>query len=194
MTVTLSEEGHDSRYCDARKRQGDGTCTRPAGWGTDHVGIGHCKLHGGSTTAQAARADRDRLEANTRAVLAELDVAPVTDPLHALLELAGQTLAWQSATAELVNRLENIRYAGSNGAEQLRAEIALYERAMDRASSVLSSIARLNIEERVARVTERQAEVVTGAVVAGLTAAGVTGEQLVVAQRAAAQHLREHAG
>ncbi|WP_326768657.1 hypothetical protein OG978_32705 [Streptomyces sp. NBC_01591] len=127
-------------------------------------------------------------------MLAELDVAPVTDPLHALLELAGQTLAWQSATAELVNRLENIRYAGSNGAEQLRAEIALYERAMDRASSVLSSIARLNIEERVARVTERQAEVVTGAVVAGLTAAGVTGEQLVVAQRAAAQHLREHAG
>lgn len=35
--------------CGARRRQGDGTCNRPAGWGTGHVGIGACKLHGGTT-------------------------------------------------------------------------------------------------------------------------------------------------
>lgn len=33
--------------CGARRKQGEGTCTRPAGWGTPHVGIGRCKLHGG---------------------------------------------------------------------------------------------------------------------------------------------------
>lgn len=35
--------------CGAKKRTGEGTCTRPAGWGTDHVGTGRCKLHGGCT-------------------------------------------------------------------------------------------------------------------------------------------------
>lgn len=189
-----SEDGHDSRHCGARKRQGEGTCTRPAGWGTQHQGTGRCKLHGGATTAQTTGAERVRAEAETRAVLADLDVAPVDDPLRALLDLAGQTLAWQQATAALVNRLDGVRYSGMNGAEQLRAEVGLYERAMDRASSVLSAIARLNIEDRVARVTARQVDVVTGAVVAGLTAAGLTGDQLVTAQRATAQHLREHTG
>jgi hypothetical protein len=34
--------------CGAKKRAG-GICTRPAGWGTPHPGVGACKLHGGST-------------------------------------------------------------------------------------------------------------------------------------------------
>ncbi|GAA2946137.1 MULTISPECIES: hypothetical protein [Streptomyces] len=195
MAADRSDGDHDSsRYCGAKKRQGEGTCTRPAGWGTKHAGTGCCKLHGGSTGTQTVRAERVRVEAETKAVLADLGVAPVGDPLRALLDLAGQTLAWQQATAALVNRLDGVRYAGMNGSEQLRAEVGLYERAMDRASSVLSAIARLNIEDRVARISEHQADVVTAAVVAGLTAAGLTGDQLITAQRAAAQHLREHAG
>lgn len=35
--------------CGAKKRQGEGFCTRPAGWGTDHAGVGRCKFHGGAT-------------------------------------------------------------------------------------------------------------------------------------------------
>jgi hypothetical protein len=35
--------------CGAKTR--DGTpCAHPAGWGTDHPGVGRCKLHGGSTS------------------------------------------------------------------------------------------------------------------------------------------------
>lgn len=33
--------------CGAKKRQG-GRCSMAAGWGTNHPGIGKCKLHGGS--------------------------------------------------------------------------------------------------------------------------------------------------
>ena len=36
-------------FCNSRTKQGKSFCERPAGWGTDHVGIGRCKLHGGST-------------------------------------------------------------------------------------------------------------------------------------------------
>src|SRR3990172_10134718 len=35
--------------CNSRKKDGSGHCMRPAGWGTDHVGVGRCKLHGGSS-------------------------------------------------------------------------------------------------------------------------------------------------
>jgi|GEM_PF-3592948 len=33
--------------CGAKKKQGEGVCQQPAGWGTDHPGEGRCKLHGG---------------------------------------------------------------------------------------------------------------------------------------------------
>jgi hypothetical protein len=190
MTVPLSGEGHDSHRCGARKRQSEGTCTRPAGWGTDHPGTGHCKLHGGATAAQTTQAARQRAEEQIRAVLAELDTPAIGDPLSSLLKLAGQVIAWQEATAALVNRLTSIRYEAAGGGEQLRAEVALYERAMDRAAHVLSAIARLNIEERLTRVTERQADAVIGAIDTALAAAGVTGQEAARAKQAAARHLR----
>ena len=34
--------------CGAKRKKG-GHCTLAAGWGTTHVGIGRCKIHGGST-------------------------------------------------------------------------------------------------------------------------------------------------
>jgi hypothetical protein len=36
--------------CDANLRLRPGeTCSQPAGWGTDHVGTGRCRFHGGAT-------------------------------------------------------------------------------------------------------------------------------------------------
>lgn len=43
-------------FCGARNRNGKGTCTQPAGWGTTHVGVGACKYHLGSTSVATARA------------------------------------------------------------------------------------------------------------------------------------------
>ncbi len=35
--------------CIARTKKDGSPCRRPAGWGTDHVGEGKCKLHGGAS-------------------------------------------------------------------------------------------------------------------------------------------------
>jgi hypothetical protein len=35
--------------CGGKARTGGKLCTQPAGWGTDHLGQGRCKLHGGCT-------------------------------------------------------------------------------------------------------------------------------------------------
>ena len=42
---------HDKSYkiCGAKTKRGT-PCKRPAGWGTNHVGEGRCKLHGGAST------------------------------------------------------------------------------------------------------------------------------------------------
>ncbi|MFE5037179.1 hypothetical protein [Streptomyces sp. NPDC056683] len=185
--------GGDGPKCGAQKRQGKpgDLCTFVAGWGTDHVGFGHCRLHGGNTRTQRTSAREQMADAEARQVLATLDVAPVADPFAALSRLAGQVLAWQEAISSIVNDLgERLRYEGASGSEQLRAEIALYERAMDRTGHVLGMIAKLNIEDRMARVTERQADALVSALEAALAAAGVTGQQADEARKAAARHLR----
>jgi hypothetical protein len=89
-------------------------------------------------------------DAEARQVLAELDVTPVTDPFAALDQLAGQAVAWQRAVAGILNRLsaDRIRYEGASGAEQLRAEVALYERAMDRTAQILTAMGRLKLADR----------------------------------------------
>lgn len=44
--------------CGAKKRQGPGCCSQVAGWGTDHVGEGRCKLHGGASRIKSGRWSR----------------------------------------------------------------------------------------------------------------------------------------
>jgi hypothetical protein len=38
--------------CNARRTDGSGYCGQPAGWGTDHNGVGRCKFHCGNTPNQ----------------------------------------------------------------------------------------------------------------------------------------------
>lgn len=181
MTVPVTQAGHDGPRCGARKRQGDGTCTQTAGWGTDHVGFGACKLHGGSTGTQVVAAERQRIEVQARRLLADLgDAEPVTDPLGELQRLAGEILGLKNIAGRLVDGLDSLRYTAANGTEQLRAEVGVYERAVDRTERVLTSMVRLGTEERQTRLAEAQAAVVVAVLSGALDDAGVTGE---VAQR-----------
>ena len=71
-----------SPKCGGKKHQGGGTCTRPAGWGTDHPGYGRCKLHGGCVPSgrkaalDAAGAELEALR-RIRSVVAREPVEPV---------------------------------------------------------------------------------------------------------------------
>ena len=48
-------------YCNARKTDGSGYCQQPAGMGTDHLGYGRCKFHGGDSPS-GDKAVLDELE------------------------------------------------------------------------------------------------------------------------------------
>lgn len=153
-----------------------------------------CRIHGGAAPQSLKKAKQRMAEAaveeETRRALAVLDVQPVDNPLTALSEVAGQILAWKDRLSFRVNALNQIRYEDDKGAEQLRAEVALWERALDRSVTVLGTIARLNIDERLAAISEKQAGVVIAAIEAALSHAGVTGERAVEAKKVAARHLR----
>lgn len=195
--MPATSDGHKAPYgadkpkCGGARRQSTGTCERPAGWGTPHPGAGRCKLHGGCIPTVVTSEARKAVEREARAAFGRLaDVStPVADPLTALADLAGHVGAWMQFLADRVADLQTLAYSGEAG-EQVKGEIVLFERALDRCNTVLGTYARLNIDERLARISEQQADMVLKALGAGLDAAGVTSDRRPIALRAAAGHLR----
>lgn len=171
--------------CKGKRRDG-APCGNAAGKGTDHVGSGNCKYHCGSTETGRKAALTERAER----ILYQYDAPPAANPLQALQALAGRVLAMERAIGDTVNDLGNIRYGTDEGGEQLRAEVAVLERAMDRAGKLLVDIAKLNIDDRLARIEETKARVIIEAVEVALAVAGVRGQAAIEGKRAAAQHLR----
>lgn len=150
-----------------------------------------CRMHGGKTPKARARAAAVGVEREARRALADMDLQPVDNPLAALAMHAAEVMALRDYLRDAVSRLEALRYEGGTG-EQLRAELGAYQSALRDTTSVLTSIARLNIDERLVRITQQQVAVVVAAVHAGLDAAGVTGEARERARAATAAALRKH--
>jgi len=146
-------------------------------------GAEKCRMHlGKKTTALKVEREAERL-------LYRRDATPVDNPLEALQSLAGRALALEQTIGGIVNDLSSLRY-GNEGGEHLRAEVAVLERAMDRCGRLLVDIAKLNIDERLARIGEQQANLITAAVVAVLDELGLSPEQQTEARRGVARHLR----
>lgn len=178
-------------------------CRKPAEPGQDV-----CDKHGGKSPQAKSAAARRIVEAELMELAEDLVGAPVDNPLTELANLAGRSRAWMELLQKRVEKLlesgtdtegeeghnsgksNGIRYQAGAG-EQIRAEIQLYERAMDRLGKFLADFGRLRIDERLAKISERQADTVIGAIEAALNAAGVRDQtQRTAAKQAAARHLQ----
>jgi hypothetical protein len=115
---------------------------------------------------------------------------PITDPLRALAEIAGEISRWKDLMGAHVADLKTVAYRSLEGGEQIKGEVLLYERALDRCAAVLASIAKLNIDERLAAIDERQAALVERAVIATLDTLNLTAEEKTGAVRTLTRHLR----
>lgn len=91
--------------CGAKKRQTDGMCTQPAGWGTDHPGFGRCKLHGGKTPTQNKRAAIDAVKAS-QSHAGHFGQQIAIDPHDALLALVREAYGNVTFLRSLVQELE----------------------------------------------------------------------------------------
>lgn len=153
--------GHESHQigacCGALLRDKSGRfCKRPAGAGTDHVGAGPCKLHLGSTRNHRKAAHLKLAERAAAESLADEGYEPVTNPIEVLADVAGQARGWLARCASLVANIESYRYESDKSIEQLRAEVVLYERAMDRLARLVETLAKLGFEERRTELAESE--------------------------------------
>jgi len=169
MTVTPIRPGrwceeHKRYECTRQRKDGRGPCHGSAVTGSDR-----CRMHLGTEAAPVIA--EARLQEEAQRLLYQRDAAPVTDPLSALQRLAGRAAAWEDIIGEKVNEMRSIRYS-TEGGEQLRSEIVVMERAMDRLGKLLVDIAKLNIEGRLATVREATAVMLEQALAAALASSG----------------------
>jgi hypothetical protein len=193
MTAATTANDRDLRLCGARTRSG-GRCGRPAGWGTDHVSVGPCKLHGGSTPTVSRGAHRQLVEAEARSDLERLgEPEPLGHPVDELLALGAEVRSFLEILRERVGGLQHLDTTDRAGIERESALVALYERGLDRAHRLLAELAKLGLAERLVRIGEREAqafvELLDGVLAdptLGLTADQVVAFRRVVAVRARA--------
>ena len=142
--------------CGAAKRQGGDPCRQAAGWKTSHPGVGRCALHGGASPSGKAAAARQRLDAEVAQILDREGVVPVDSPVVELQALAGRILQWERILGDMVERLTEWTQTDVTGREDLRAVVAAYERSLVHSERVLVAMSRLNLDERLARISESQ--------------------------------------
>lgn len=147
----------------ARKRCGNAPCP----------GQKVCTKHGGASPQAQQAAARRIAEEQAREAMEKLGWQPVDDPLSALAELAGEIIAWKDLLRGKVEELQGAFRYETEFNEAIRGEVQLFERALDRAVHVLAVIAKLNIDERLAAITERQARMLEDALFAAFDAAGL---------------------
>lgn len=183
-------ENSDKPRCGAQvknvsKRNPDGLCTNfPMEF------TRRCRLHGGSSPQAQQKAEQARLEFQIGRAAQELGIAAAVDnPLHALQQLAGEVLQWKNLCRRLLDDLNDVGYSGMTG-EQVHAKVMVWERALDRSITALATLARLNIDERLARIEEAQADMVRQAFAAGLEEMGIGPEERAAAAKTFARHLR----
>ena len=131
-----------------------------------------------------------KLEKQAAKALYKHDAPPVANPLEALQSLAGRALALEEFIGEKVNELRHVRYETEAGGEQLRAEVAVLERAMDRCGKLLVDLAKLNIEERLAGIRKQTADMLERALNAALEQAGVSLDKQAAARETFRRNLK----
>lgn len=105
MTDVDSEPSY--KMCGAKRRGRDEMCKRPAGWGTKHVGIGACKLHGGAAPSSNVAGQRLQLEAECERLGLPIQVSPTQAMLNEIWETAGNIQFYRLLVQQLPTHPED---------------------------------------------------------------------------------------
>jgi hypothetical protein len=206
MTAGEPAPGHDKPKCGARKRQGDGCCRRPAGWGTDHPGTGRCKLHGGATRSNRAAA----IEEQARQAVITYGLPRDISPTEALLEevrysaghvaylreqialLEAKDLVW-GVTEESVKRATEFKGTDVTRAAAMNVWLDLYHKERRYLLDVTKAVIAAGVEERRVRLAESQGALLASVIRRILDRLNLSGEQLKLIPMVVPEELRRAA-
>lgn len=182
----MPKAGVGTLLCGAqRNNQPVGTlCTLRAGWGTDHVGVGHCRKHGGNTATHKRSAAVAIATTEVRRLgLAEGQAQRAMGPAEVLLEALWCAHEDLSLYRRLVSELavpepngsghhdpeqgpttgslyaDTFHLTGERTGEAKRhVLVALYEDAQRRCESIATSCLRAKVEEQRVKIAQERAE------------------------------------
>lgn len=161
------------QWCGGKKRTGKGVCKRPAGWGTNHKGIGKCKVHGGNLPNHIKRAAVIQYQ---RIMGTPKEIDPVSaimwciritaGEVEYLSELIGddrilevsQTKEYDSEGNEIEKEFPLLVEANNFGERQLHVLIRARQEAMDRLVKFSKDAISLGLAERQVRLAEQYGE------------------------------------
>lgn len=172
--------------CSARRQDGQPCRARAI------TGAAVCRVHGGRApqvrTAAAARAAEQRAMRELR----RRGYDPVTDPLRKLQEVAGETEALKTLFSEAAGRLreDEWRYKHPHAGEQVRGERQLYTRYLLQLGELLVKINKLDVDDRIYRITEAQATHVAAVVERALQRLPLPADSLTDAREFIVSELR----
>lgn len=153
-----------------------------------------CYHHGGNApqvrAAAAQRVATRSIQRSAEAVLAHEGIEAIDDPLDELGKLASSSKALTEALGARVNALQDLEHFDAKNSPAIKAEVQMYERAMDRTHRLLDSLVKHGYAERQIRIQESEAMLVAGVlrrVIAGL---GLSAEQQQQAQTLLAAEFR----
>ena len=130
--------------CGARKKNGE-TCRAFAGQGTDHLGIGRCKFHGGSTRNHRLRATVVQAQRDMIKFGAAFEIHP-HEALLRMLHLAAGHVAWLRVE---IGELDDL--SGDEG----RILTTLYGEERDRVAKVAKACLDAGVAERQVAIAEQ---------------------------------------
>src|ERR1035437_712807 len=140
-------------------------CTRPAGWGTPHVGSGTCKMHLGCVTTHVRSAERKEVEKVVTRLQEELGTpTPLRDPYLELWDLTAKIKQWSDIAETHMAELNEMSAFDIKGTEQIRAAIELYERAIERTRDTLGLIIKLDLKRRLVELEEQQGALIASVI------------------------------
>ncbi len=125
-----------------------------------------CRQCGGAAPQVKRAAELRRAEAEVTAAarrfLSEQGVDPLTDPLGALWQHVAEINAFYAFVREQVGSVpvEAWERRDAKGSPQLSVYVELFERAQDRTLKALAELVKLGVEERLAKLTERQSDAI----------------------------------
>lgn len=204
--MTAKQTERDKPKCGGRRRGPDAdgkTCTRPAGWGTDHPGDGRCKLHGGSTRSHKTAS---QLVQAARAV-ATFGLPREIDPRDALLEEVYRTAGAVDWLHQQVQRLEaeQVTWGKAESVEKTAGEfpgvdtthraavnvwVELWQKERKHLVDVAKAAIAAGIEERKVRLAEQQGAMLAGVIKAILGDLELTPQQQSRVSEVVPRHLR----
>lgn len=185
------------RFCGAPKKDGS-TCKQSAGAGTDHLGFGRCKYHGGNSPSHKNKAARDEVAHRFKAYGTPVDIDPGTALLQevrrsaGIVQWLGEVIAEFTTDLDLSGGAREARDAVQTLGEQGRAAavwVDLYFRERRNLAQVAKLAPDAGVAERQIQLQEEQGRLMATAIQAILGDLNLTVEQRTVAPGIVRKHL-----